>query len=182
MADQPSAEGLRQANAGHGVGRDVGDQVVNLIKAFGGGIEVPAGDFDDVINQCSKVLVDQRMSNDAHQAAVPPAAFVSRARCAHAPDVMDSPVRTGSQVSGGSARRRWTSASKRRRSLSRDARARAISPETAALMFGYSPLSTSSRAKLNAASVKLTLCLCAPIIFSTGSPLEYHGASTACLQ
>ena len=106
MADQPSVQRWRQANAGHRVGGDVGDQVVDLIKAPAGGVEVPAGDVDDVIDQRSKVLVDQGMSNDVHQAAVPPAAFASRERCARAPDVMDSPVRTASQASGGSARRR----------------------------------------------------------------------------
>lgn len=70
--------------------------------------------------------------------------------------------------------RRWTSASKRERSRSRAARARAISPETAALMFAYSPLSTSSGAKSKAASVKLTLCLRTPIILSVGTTLEHH--------
>jgi len=35
---------------------------------------------------------------------------------------------------------------------------------------------------LKAASVKLTLCLCTPIIVSVGSPLEHHSLPAKCFQ
>ena len=116
MADQPSVERWRQSNTGQRVGRDVGDKRVDLVKASPGSVEAPTGDFDNVINQRGEVLVDQRMSNDAHQAAVPPPDLASLARWARAPDVMDASVRTGSHASRGRARRLWTSASKSSRS------------------------------------------------------------------
>ena len=112
MADQPSVERWRQSNSGQRVGGDVGDKLIDLIKVPSGSVEAPTGDFDNVINQRSEVLVDQRMSNDAHRAAVPPPDLASLARWARAPDVMDASVRTGSHASRGRARRLWTSASK----------------------------------------------------------------------
>lgn len=50
MADQPSIERWRQSNAGQRVARDVGDKAVHLIKSSSGCVEIPTGDFDDVIN------------------------------------------------------------------------------------------------------------------------------------
>lgn len=58
MADEPSIEWWRQSNTGQRIGRDVGDKLVDLIKASSGSVEVPTGDLDDVINQRGEVLVN----------------------------------------------------------------------------------------------------------------------------
>ena len=166
MSDKPAFKWWCKPHTGMRLGRDLGQKVVDLIQSSPSCGEVPLRRLYYMVDQCREITFDQRVSDQAHQLGSPPPNLAICARCIRASAVKLFAGLMGSQASSGKLRRRCTSTSNNVCSRSRAARARAISPETAALMLGYSPLSTRSRAKAKAVSVKLTLCLWTPIFVS----------------
>lgn len=119
------------------------------------GGKISASELDDMIHQSGNIAHDQRMTRIRRSA-------IARL---HAPSEMFPGV-SGYGVAGSHWRPGilWQCQATlylgiEQYRLTRTGRMRAISPETAVLTFGYSPLSTNSRAKAKVVSVKLTLCL-----------------------
>ncbi len=143
VSDEPSRERHVEPNARGGIVRDCPEQVVDFVEAPFGRREIALGDLEDMVEYSHHVAPDERMANLAHGHPCPlDGVWRSSARRARASPVTSESSPTGSHWSIGRASRRSTSAASKVACACRAALARTISPETAALMLGYSPAST----------------------------------------
>ena len=132
---------------------------IDLVQAPLGGTEI-AADLKDVVDDAVDVRLDERVTDLPQrvraQGRSPRRSFTKRSR---APRVTSPSSPSGNHWSNDSARRRSTSAANGSAWRSRPVLARTSSPDTAALIVGYSPASTGAWAQSNAVSLKLTDCL-----------------------
>jgi len=67
MPDKPSFQWRSQSHSGVWIRHDIGQKGVDFIETAACRVKVTARRLDDMVDQCNKIAVDQRVTDQTHQ-------------------------------------------------------------------------------------------------------------------